>query len=96
MEGNQINNFPKKSESEYPKTIVNSKGEFLINPIYIANSFNNFFCSVAPNILSTIQTFSSLYLHHYSSNFYIIIFHTFKLFQQYSFKNFKISERTNC
>ena len=37
----------KTSESESPKTIVNSKGEFLTNPIDTANSFNNFFCSVA-------------------------------------------------
>ena len=33
----------KTSESESPKTIVNSNGEFLTNPVDIANSFNNFF-----------------------------------------------------
>ena len=32
----------KTSESESPKTIVNSKGEFLTNLIYIAKIFNNF------------------------------------------------------
>ena len=32
----------KTIESESPKTIVNSKGEFLTNLIYIAKIFNNF------------------------------------------------------
>ena len=34
--------FLKTIESESPKTIVNSKGEFLTNVIYIAKIFNNF------------------------------------------------------
>ena len=59
--------FLKTSESESPKTIVNSKGKFLTNPIDTANSFNNFFCSVASNIQSTLkQTFKPL--HHYLTN----------------------------
>ena len=57
----------KPSESESPKTIDHSKGEFLTNPIDIANSFNNFFCYLAPNIQFTIKkTFKSF--HHYLTN----------------------------
>ena len=57
----------KTSESESPKTIVNSKGEFLTNPIDTANSFNSFFCSVASNIQSNLkQTFKPF--HHYLTN----------------------------
>ena len=57
----------KVSESGSLETIVNSNGEFLTNPIDIANSFNNFFCSVVPNIQSTInQTFRPF--HYYQIN----------------------------
>ena len=59
--------FLKTSESESLKTIVNSEGEFRTNPIDTANSFNNFFCSVASNIQSTLkQTFKPF--HHYLTN----------------------------
>ena len=47
--------FLKTSESKSLKAIVNSKGEFLTNPKDVANSFNNFCFSVAPNIQSTIK-----------------------------------------
>ena len=47
--------FLKTSESKSLKAIVNSKGEFLTNPRDVANSFNNFCFSVAPNIQSTIK-----------------------------------------
>ena len=45
----------KAKESESPKTILNNKGEVLTNPIDIASSFNDIFCSVAPNIQSNIK-----------------------------------------
>lgn len=44
----------KTSESKSLNATVNSKGEFFTNPRDIANSFNNFCFSVAPNIQSTI------------------------------------------
>ena len=57
----------KAKESESPKTILNNKGEVLTNPIDIASSFNDIFCSVAPNIQSNIkQTFKPF--HHYLTN----------------------------
>ena len=59
--------FLKTSESESPKTIVNSKGKFLTNPIDTANSFNNFFCSVASNIQSTLKQIFKAF-HHYLTN----------------------------
>ena len=57
----------KTSESESPETIVNSKGEFLTTPIDIGSSFNICFCSVTPNIQSTI-TQTSKPFHHYLTN----------------------------
>ena len=36
-------------------TIIKDKGTFLTAPKDIANSFNKFFCSVAPNIQSKIN-----------------------------------------
>ena len=35
--------YLKTSKSESGKITVNCKGEFLINPVEIANCFNNFF-----------------------------------------------------
>ena len=56
----------KTSAYESPKTIVNSKGEFLTNPAVLIT----FFCSVAPNFQSTIkQTFKPI--HHYLTNLFI-------------------------
>ena len=45
----------KAKESESPKAILNNKDEVLTNPIDIASSMNNYFCSVAPNIQSNIN-----------------------------------------
>ena len=57
----------KLCKSESPKSIINNKGELLNNPIDTSNSSNNIFCSVAPNIPSTIkQNFKSFY--HYLTN----------------------------
>ena len=57
----------KAKESESPKIILSNKGKVLTKPIDTANSFNNFFCSVAPNIQSNIkQTFKPF--HHYLTN----------------------------
>ena len=57
----------KVSESESPNTTVNSKVEYLTNPVDIVNSLNNPFCSVAPNIQSTIkQNFK--HFQHYLTN----------------------------
>ena len=56
----------KSKESESSKTILYN-GKVLINPINIASSFNNLFCSVTPNIQSSIkQTFNPF--HHYLTN----------------------------
>ena len=44
----------KCKDSEIPK-IIKDKDTFLTAPKDIANSFNNFFCSVAPNIQSKIN-----------------------------------------
>ena len=63
----------KTSESESPKTIVNSKDEFLTNPIDIANRFNNVFCSVAPNIQSSIKQIFKPF-HHYLTNPCVVSF----------------------
>ena len=59
--------YLKTSESESQKIIAYCKGEFLINPIDIADSFNNFFCPVAPNIQSTIKLAFKPF-HHYLTN----------------------------
>ena len=59
--------FLNVSESESPNKTVNSKVEYLTNPIDIANILNNPFCSVAPNIQSTIkQNFK--HFQHYLTN----------------------------
>ena len=52
------------SESSSPETIDNSNGKVLTNPIDIANSFDNSFCSVAPNIQSTIKENFKLFRHY--------------------------------
>ena len=44
----------KCKDSDIPK-IIKDKDTFLTAPKDIANSFNNFFCSVAPNIQSKIN-----------------------------------------
>ena len=45
----------KAKQSESPKIILSNKGKVLTKPIDTAKSFNNFFCSVAPNIQSNIK-----------------------------------------
>ena len=56
----------KSKESESSKTIL-YKGKVLINPINIASSFNNLFCSVAPNIQSSIKQTVNPF-HNYLTN----------------------------
>ena len=59
--------FLKAKKYESPKTIFNNKGEVHTKPIDIASSFNNFFCSVAPNMQWNIkQTFKPF--HSYLTN----------------------------
>ena len=54
----------KLCKSESPKSIINNKGELLNNPIDTSNSSNNIFCSVVPNIPSTIKPNFKPFYHY--------------------------------
>ena len=66
MERHKINYFLKCKDSDIPK-IIKDKDTFLTAPKDIANSFNNFFCSVAPNIQWKIN-FAHKSLNHFLKN----------------------------
>ena len=65
MERHKINYFLKCKGSDIPK-IIKDKDTFLTTPKDIANSFDKFFCLVAPNIQSKIYAHKSF--NHFLKN----------------------------